>query len=156
METDERPDIMTEEAAPAPEEAGTRTPEEEDRQSPEEDGRQGDRRKASRAGGFIINSIQAAFRADFLKRAHIDRYFLHIIYIFFLFVMAIWMKLEIEQTMAVMEENRERVMDYRIYHAQKTYEAVKLDRLTTVQTMLQEKGSALTIPDRPADVIKEK
>ena len=148
--------IMTEEAAPAPEEAGTRTPEEEHRQSREEDGRQGDRRKASRAGGFIINSIQAAFRADFLKRAHIDRYFLHIIYIFFLFVMAIWMKLEIEQTMAVMEENRERVMDYRIYHAQKTYEAVKLDRLTTVQTMLQEKGSALTIPDRPADVIKEK
>ena len=124
--------------------------------APEEGEKKERGRSLKRAAEFVRNSTVAVLRGEFLIRLRFDRYFLHIIYIFFLFVMAIWMKLEIEQTMAVMEENRERVMDYRIYHAQKTYEAVKLDRLTTVQTMLQEKGSALTIPDRPADVIKEK
>ena len=69
------------------------------------------------AGEFIWNSIGAIFRGEFLIRLRFDRYFMHIIYLFFLAVLSIWIKLEIEQTMATMEDNKEILEDYKIYHA---------------------------------------
>ena len=106
------------------------------------------------AGEFIWNSIGAIFRGEFLIRLRFDRYFMHIIYLFFLAVLIIWIKLEIEQTMATMEDNKEILEDYKIYHAQKTCELVSIDRLSTVQEMLKNAGSQLTIPDKPADKIR--
>ena len=73
----------------------------------------------------------------------------------YLAVVCIWMKLRIEQTMVRLEDTKQMLEDYRIYHAQKTCELVKLDRLSTVQDMLEKSGSALTIPDKPADRIKK-
>ena len=107
------------------------------------------------AFNFIKDSISAIFQGEFLMRLKFDRYFIHIIYLFFLAVVCIWMKLRIEQTMVRLEDTKQMLEDYRIYHAQKTCELVKLDRLSTVQDMLEKSGSVLTIPDKPADRIKK-
>ena len=96
----------------------------------------------------------AVLRGEFLIRLRFDRYFLHIIYLFFLAVMSIWIKLEIEKTMARMEDNKKVLEDCKIYHAQKTCELVSLDRVSTVQDLLEKAGSDLTVPDKPADRIK--
>jgi len=103
--------------------------------------------------GLLRNSIGAIIQGEFLIRLRFDRYFLHIIYLFFLAVVSIWIKLEIDQTMVRLEESKKELEDYKIYYAQKTCELVELDRLSTVEEMLEKKGSRLTIPEKPADRI---
>lgn len=103
--------------------------------------------------GLVRNSIGAIMQGEFLIRLRFDRYFLHIIYLFFLAVVSIWIKLEIDQTMVRLEESKKELEDYKIYYAQKTCELVELDRLSTVEDMLARKGSRLTIPEKPADRI---
>lgn len=103
--------------------------------------------------GLIGNSIGAILQGEFLIRLRFDRYFLHIIYLFFLAVVSIWIKLEIDQTMVRLEETKKELEDYRIYYSQKTCELVELDRLSTVEDMLEKKGSPLTLPQKPADRI---
>lgn len=103
--------------------------------------------------GLIRNSVGAILQGEFLIRLKFDRYFLHIIYLFFLAVVSIWIKLEIDQTMVRLEESKKELEDYKIYYSQKTCELVELDRLSTVEDMLEEKGSALTLPQKPADRI---
>ncbi|MBO8444528.1 MAG: hypothetical protein IAC23_02380 [Bacteroidetes bacterium] len=121
---------------------------------PAEEQKKGHGKSLKKTAEFIRNSTIAVLRGEFLIRMRFDRYFLHIIYLFFLAVMSIWGKLEIEETMARMEDNKKVLEDCKIYHAQKTYELVRLDRFSTVQDMLEKSGSRLAVPDRPADRIK--
>ena len=44
-------------------------------------------------------------------------------------------------------------LNYKIYHAQKTYQFVKMGRISTVEDMLEQGGSKLTAPAKPAETI---
>ena len=103
---------------------------------------------------FARNSFKATLRGEFLLRLRFDRWFIHIIYFFVLCALNIWMTLKIEQTMLYEEKNKTRLEELKIYHAQKTCELVSLDRLSTVEDLLEKNGSALTVPEKPADKIK--
>lgn len=103
---------------------------------------------------LVKNSFTATLRGEFLLRLRFDRWFLHIIYFFVLCTLNIWITLEIEQTMLNEERNKERLEDLKIYHAQKTCELVSLDRLSTVEELLEKSGSRLTVPEKPADRLK--
>ena len=103
---------------------------------------------------LVKNSFTAILRGEFLLRLRFDRWFLHIIYFFVLCALNIWVTLEIEQTMLNEEKNKARLEELKIYHAQKTCELVSLDRLSTVERMLKESGSRLTVPQKPADRIE--
>lgn len=105
-------------------------------------------------GEFLKNGIHATLRGEFLLRLRFDRYFLHIIYFFIICTAIIWTNLQIEQTLLKVEQNKAILNDLKIYHAQKTCELVSFDRLSTVQDMLKEKGSQLTIPEKPAYRLK--
>jgi hypothetical protein len=54
------------------------------------------------------------------------------------------------------QKNNEKIRTLKIYNAQKTYELVGLDRIATVEKMLEEAGSQVKAPEKPADVIKSK
>ena len=99
---------------------------------------------------FTRNSFKATLRGEFLLRLRFDRWFLHIIYFFVLCTLNIWMTLKIEQTMLNEEKNKARLEELKIYHAQKTCELVSLDRLSTVEDLLEKNGPSLTVPERPA------
>ena len=93
-------------------------------------------------------------KGEFLLRLHVSKYFIHIIYTFFLFWVSIWLSLKIEKTLTKVEENRKALQDIEIYHAQKTVELAGMGRMSKIEDMLREKGSALSIPEKPADRIK--
>lgn len=101
------------------------------------------------------NAALATIKGEFLLRLHVSRYFIHIIYTFFLFWVSIWLSLKIEKTLTRVEENRKVLEDVEIYHAQKTVELAGLSRMSKVQKMLEDSGSRLTMPDKPADKISE-
>ena len=81
------------------------------------------------------------------------RYFIHIVYTFFLFAMIIWISLMIESTMNKVERNKAVLRELEIVHTQKTFEVVSLSRRTSVNNMLQQMGSKVTEPQHPATVL---
>ena len=92
---------------------------------------------------ILSNVLRSILQGNFLQRIHADKVFPQIIYIFLLAWLAIFLNIQIEKTMAKVEETE-------IHHAQKTVEYVSLGRLSTVKELLEEKGSEVGIPDKPA------
>ena len=105
-------------------------------------------------GRWLRNAFLAAIKGEFLLRLQVSKYFIHIIFTFFLFWVSIWLSLKIEKTMTRVEDNRKVLQDMEIYHAQKTVELVSLGRMSKIEDMLREKGSTLAMPQKPADRIK--
>ena len=110
--------------------------------------------KFSDVGQWLRNAFLATIKGEFLLRLQVSKYFIHIIYTFFLFWVSIWLSLKIEKTLTRVEENRRALQDMEIYHSQKTVELVSLGRMSKIEGMLQEKGSTLAMPEKPAERIK--
>ena len=64
------------------------------------------------------------------------------------------MSYKAEQTMLKVQKNQQVLRTLKIYNAQKTYEIVGLDRIATVERMLEEAESQVKAPEKPADIIK--
>jgi hypothetical protein len=53
-----------------------------------------------------------------------------------------------------MERHKTTLETLKIYHGQKTCDIVSFDRISTVETMLEELGSDVRPPQKPADKLK--
>ena len=105
-------------------------------------------------GRWLKSAFMAAIKGEFLLRLHVSKYFIDIIVTFFLFWVSIWLSLKIEKTMTRVEENRKVLQETEIYHAQKTVELASMGRMSKIEEMLAEKGSKVSVPEKPADRIK--
>lgn len=96
---------------------------------------------------------KALLSGNLLILLGLDRLLPHILVLFVLGWVNIFMNYRIEQVMAEVEKNKITLENYRIYHAQKTYQFVKLGRISTVEDMLEQNGSELGAPVKPAETI---
>lgn len=103
----------------------------------------------------IRNILMAVLRGELLLRLKVDKVFLHIVYLLFVVWTTLYVNLKIEQTMLKVEKNRKEIETLKIYHAQKSCELATYDRIGKVQDMLEKIGSDVTIPTRPAAVVKQ-
>ena len=103
----------------------------------------------------IKNTVMAILKGELLLRMQIDKYFIHIAYTFLLVWLIILYSMMVQNTLATVERNRSAVNDLKIFHAQKTVKLVGLGRLQTVEKLLREQGSEITLPEKPADRIEE-
>ena len=101
-------------------------------------------------GAFVVS----LGRGDLLLRMRVDKALPYILYAFMLGCISIWMSYQTEQTMLKAQKNKDIIKTLKIYNAQMTYELVGLDRRSTVETMLEEMGSKVQAPQKPADIIK--
>jgi hypothetical protein len=101
-------------------------------------------------GAFIIS----LGRGDLLLRMRVDKILPYILYVFILGCISIWMSYKTEQTMLKAQNNNETIKTLKIHNAQMTYELVGLDRLTTVENMLEDMNSQVKAPIKPADILK--
>lgn len=106
--------------------------------------------KIADIGTFLKNSFIAILEGEFLLRLNVGRYFIHIVYTFFLFALVIWISLMIDNTQSKVEKNKRTLQELEIVHSQKTYEIVSLSRRSTVNAMLQEMGSEVQEAQQPA------
>lgn len=102
-------------------------------------------------GSAVIETMKAIGYGDILLRLRVDKLLPFILYAFFLAMVSIFMSYKAEQTMLRMERNKANLETLRIYHGQKTCDIVSLNRLSTIETMLEELGSNLQPPQKPAD-----
>ena len=101
-------------------------------------------------GAFIIS----LGRGDLLLRMRVDKALPYILYAFMLGCISIWMSYKTEQTMLKVQKNNETLKTLKIHNAQMTYELVGLDRLSTVENLLDGMGSKVKAPSKPADILK--
>ncbi|MBR4826659.1 MAG: hypothetical protein IKZ91_02095 [Bacteroidales bacterium] len=104
-------------------------------------------------GRGLRNSLTAMLRGEFLLRLNIGRYFIHIVYVFFLFAMVIWISLMIESTMTKVERSKAKLQELEIVHSQKVFDLVSLSKRSSVENLLQQKGSKLAEPTEPATIL---
>jgi hypothetical protein len=97
--------------------------------------------------------IKSILSGDILLLMRVDRALPYILFLFVLGWINIFLNYKIEQTMVEVERNKVILENYKIYHAQKTYEFVKMGRISTVESMLEKGGSKLTTPTKPAETI---
>lgn len=93
-------------------------------------------------------------RGDLLLRMRVDKALPYILYAFILGCISIWMSYQTEQTMLKVQKNNETLRTLKIQNAQMTYELVGLDRISTVEEMLEGMGSEVKAPQKPADILK--
>lgn len=101
-------------------------------------------------GAFVVS----LGRGDLLLRMRVDKALPYILYAFLLGCISIWMSYKTEQTMLKVQKNNETLKTLKIQNAQMTYELVELDRLSTVESMLESMGSNVKAPNKPADILK--
>lgn len=98
-----------------------------------------------------LDEILKSFgRGEILFTLRVDRFFPHIVYIFFLIFMVLLMNLLIEKTMVQVEGNKQEIYDLKIALTHKNTELIGLEKLSSVQELLEKAGSDLGIPDEPA------
>ena len=103
-----------------------------------------------KTGRTIINILKAIMRGNLLLSMRVDKVFMHIVYLFAVVWASIFVSLKIEETLRVVEKNNRVLESLRIEHAQKTSELAGFDRVSTVHGLLQETGSRVTFPGKPA------
>ena len=109
-----------------------------------------DTKKEKLTAGTVLKSILSG---DILLLLRVDRLLPYILVLFVLGWINIFLNYKIEQVMVQVEKNEEILEDYRIYHAQKTYQFVKMGRISTGEDMLTKGGSELSAPAKPAEII---
>ena len=97
----------------------------------------------------------AILKGELLLRMRLDKYFIHIAYTFLLVWLIILYSMMVQNTLAKVESNRSAVNDLKIFHAQKTVKLVSLGRLQTVEKLLKEQGSEITLPEKPANKLDD-
>ncbi|MBQ7195242.1 MAG: hypothetical protein IJS07_06370 [Bacteroidales bacterium] len=102
-------------------------------------------------GTFLVNMLWAALRGELLIKLNIGKYFPQIIYTFVLFALIILFSLGVDATMVKVENNKEILHDLEVLHTQKSYELQQLNRRTRISSLLEELGSELAPPAKPAE-----
>ena len=97
--------------------------------------------------------LRSILNGDILLLLRVDRLLPYILVLFVLGWINILLNYKIEQTMVKVESNKVILENYRIYHAQKTYEFVRSGRISTVEEMLEKGGSQVRTPVKPAETI---
>lgn len=98
----------------------------------------------------LKNVVISILTGRLLLNLKADRYFIHILYTFFLFALVIWTSLKTDDAMARVEKNNAVIEELRISNSQKTFEIVKLSRRTEVSKRLTNMGSKVHESTKPA------
>lgn len=110
-----------------------------------------DWREVRKTTKMILISIA---EGNFLLKLRADKLFPFILVLFILGCMNIWLNYEVEQTALKVERNKKELETLKIYHSHLTGEIVELNRISKIEGMLEQMGSEVKIPDKPADRIK--
>lgn len=109
-------------------------------------------KKSGRAS--IATVIKSIFSGDILILMRVDRALPYILFLFVLGWVNIFLNYSIEQTMAKVEKNKKILEHYKNIYADKTYEFVTAGKISNIKKMLEDNGSEVTAPTKPAETIR--
>lgn len=89
-----------------------------------------------------------------LLKLGLDKLFPFILYAFFLTVVSMWLSYKAEITMQKVEDNKKKIENLKIENLEKTCKIISLTKISTIEKMLDEHGSEVKAPQKPAYRIK--
>lgn len=98
---------------------------------------------------FIQNILHIRLFVSF----GIDKYFMHILYTFFLAGLIIWLSLMIDSTLTKVQQGKKTIHDLEIMYSGMVFNLASAQRRSTVEANLESLGSKVTEPQEPATVI---
>ena len=110
----------------------------------------------SAIGKGFTESLKAIWKGELVLRMRADKLFIHILYLFLLAGLTIYVSLMVDKTLTQVEKNKETIKQLEVVHAQKTGELVKLHSISTTLKGLKDLGSEVGMPEKPAYTIKSK
>lgn len=99
---------------------------------------------------LVLNSLLAILKGKFLLRLNLQKYFVHIVYTFFLFALIIWMSLQIDSAMFKVQQKNREIEELEIINSQKTFELVKVSSRSATKERLKMMKSSVTENGKPA------
>lgn len=108
----------------------------------------------SKVAKALKETLVSIGQGNFLLRLRADKLFPYILVLFILGCMNIWLNYEVEQAALKVEKNKKEIETLKIYHSHLNGEIVELNRISTIEDMLEGMGSKVGIPDKPADRIR--
>ena len=93
---------------------------------------------------------------EFLLLVGADQFYMHIMYLFLLMWLSIFLSLKVDKTLSRVGDNKAAIEELRIYHSQKEAQLVKLHSASAAEKRLRELGSPVSIPKEPAVIVKKK
>lgn len=97
--------------------------------------------------GRIFRSVASG---EFLLALHLDRYIIHVIYTFVLFMASIWLGIQIEKTFIRVEANKAELNELKIENNRLNFLLEQMNSSNWMEQRLQEQGSRLHYPEKPA------
>ena len=87
---------------------------------------------------------------EILLTLGLDRYILHVIYTFILFMLSIWLGIQIEKTFIQVEANKDRISELKAENNKLNFLLEQLNNSNLIEQRLHAGGSALHYPEKPA------
>lgn len=106
---------------------------------------------AKKKGGFI----RSLFTGEILMSMKADKYFVHIIYTFFLILGCLLLGYRIEQTFVKAERNKATIDELKIRNAELIYKVEQQHRMTKLLDELHAEGSDVSLPTEPPVILKK-
>lgn len=94
--------------------------------------------------------LKSFITGEFLLTLGLDKYIIHVIYTFLLFMLAIWTGIRVEKTFIRVEANKSVINELRITNNELDFFLEELSSTAVIEEKLQEEGSTLHRPDHPA------
>lgn len=110
----------------------------------------------SEIGKGFMEALKAIWKGELVLRLRADKLFIHILYLFLIIGLSIYVSLMVDKTLTKVEKNKEVIKNLEVVHAQKTGELVKLHSISTTLQGLKELDSQVGMPEKPAYTIKTK
>ncbi|MDT3366556.1 MAG: hypothetical protein LIQ26_04710 [Bacteroidota bacterium] len=102
-----------------------------------------------------IGKIFKSFiNGEFLLTIGLDKYIIHVIYTFLLFMLAIWIGIRVEKTFIRVQNNKKELNDLKIKNYELNFLIEELNGTALIEQKLEEAGSTLHRPTQPAHKTK--
>lgn len=108
-----------------------------------------------RLGIFLKNTVQSIFAGTFLLRLHITGHFAEILVCIMIAFFSIWVSMRIDNTLTQVKKNDAVLKEQRYQIDVRQYKLNRLDSRIQVEKSLENMGSDLRQPQKPATRITE-
>jgi len=99
------------------------------------------------------NYFKAILKGKFLIQAKVSDYLVHILYVFVLFTLVIWVSMMIDFTLAKVERNKRSINELEIVYSDMKFREAEATSRKKVEENLILLGSEVCPPEVPATVI---
>ena len=97
---------------------------------------------------------QALLSGELVYHMHINKYFIHILYCFFLAAVIIWASMKTDSALTKVETLKAEIYEQELVIEARRFELSSLENRSKIGEMLREKGSSLSDPTSPAVILE--